>query len=95
MSLEENIVKHKKVLEILSKQPEETNELKALKILWERYHYLVNLCDEKNLPNGGHLKRLKELCERVEYAVNFPLYYHKNVIALCGQFSSGRTVQFR
>ena len=50
MSLEENIVKHKKVLEILSKHPEETNELKALKILWERYHYLVNLCDTKNLP---------------------------------------------
>ena len=65
MSLEENIAKHKKVLEILSKHPEETNELKALKMLWERYHYLVNLCDEKNLPNGGHLKRLKELCERV------------------------------
>ena len=91
MSLEENIVKHKKVLEILSKHPEETNELKALKILWERYHYLVNLCDTKNLPNGGHLKRLKELCERVEYAINFPLYYHKNIIALCGQFSSGKT----
>uniref|UniRef100_UPI003F4C2CE6 dynamin family protein n=1 Tax=Brachyspira catarrhinii TaxID=2528966 RepID=UPI003F4C2CE6 len=91
MNLEENIVKHKKVLEILSKHPEETNELKALKILWERYHYLVNLCDTKNLPNGGHLKRLKELCERVEYAINFPLYYHKNIIALCGQFSSGKT----
>ena len=91
MSLEENIVKHKKVLEILSKQPVESTELKALKILWEKYNYLVQLCDEKNLPNGGHLKRLKEVCEKVESAVNFPLYYHKNVIALCGQFSSGKT----
>ena len=91
MSLEENIVKHKKVLEILSKQPVESTELKALKILWEKYNYLVQLCDEKNLPNGGHLKRLKEVCEKVESAVNFPLYYHKNIIALCGQFSSGKT----
>ena len=40
MSLEENIVKHKKVLEILSKQPEESSELKALKILWEKYNLL-------------------------------------------------------
>ena len=91
MSLEGNILKHKKVLEILSKQPDDSNELKILKLLWERYNYLLNLCDEKNLPNGGHLKRLKELCDKVENAVNFPLYYHKNVIALCGQFSSGKT----
>ena len=91
MSLEENIVKHKKVLEILSKQPEESSELKAVKKLWSIYEDIVNLCDEKNLPNGGHLKRLKNICEKVEYAVNFPLYYHKNVIALCGRFSSGKT----
>ena len=91
MSLEGNILKHKKVLEILSKQPDDTDEVKAVKKLWSIYNDLVNLCDEKNLPNGGHLKRLKELCEKVENAVNFPLYYHKNVIALCGQFSSGKT----
>uniref|UniRef100_UPI003F4B52A2 dynamin family protein n=1 Tax=Brachyspira catarrhinii TaxID=2528966 RepID=UPI003F4B52A2 len=90
-NFEQSIVKHKKVLEILSKQPDETAELIALKNIWEKYNYLVQLCDEKNLPNGGHLKRLKELCERVESAVNFPLYYHKNIIALCGQFSSGKT----
>ena len=91
INLEQSIIKHKKVLEILSKEPDDINELKILKLLWERYNYLVNLCDEKNLPNGGHLKRLKELCEKVENAVNFPLYYHKNIIALCGQFSSGKT----
>ena len=91
MSLEENILKHKKVLEILSKQPDETNELKAVKKIWNIYEELVKLCDEKNLPNGGHLKRLKYICEQVESAVNFPLYYHKNIIALCGQFSSGKT----
>ena len=91
MSLEGIILKHKKVLEILSKQPDDTDEVKAVKKLWSIYNDLVNLCDEKNLPNGGHLKRLKELCEKVENAVNFPLYYHKNVIALCGQFSSGKT----
>lgn len=88
---EKSIFKHKKVLDILSERAEKTESTKSFHKIREIYNYLINKCIEYDLPSGKLFKNFDELLEKIEEAVNFPLFYHKNIIALCGQFSSGKT----
>lgn len=88
---EKSIFKHKKVLDILSDRAEETESTKSFHKIREIYNYLINKCIEYDLPSGKLFKNFDELLEKIEEAINFPLFYHKNIIALCGQFSSGKT----
>ena len=88
---EESIFNHKKVLDILSERAEETESTKSFHKIREIYNYLINKCIEYDLPSGKLFNNFDELLEKIEEAINFPLFYHKNIIALCGQFSSGKT----
>ena len=88
---EESIFNHKKVLDILSERAEETESTKSFHKIREIYNYLINKCIEYDLPSGKLFKNFDGLLEKIEEAINFPLFYHKNIIALCGQFSSGKT----
>ena len=85
------IDKHKKVLDILSDQPEKNESTEAFHKIRSVYNDLINKCIEYDLPSGKLFKNFDELLEKIEEAINFPLFYHKNIIALCGQFSSGKT----
>lgn len=85
------IDKHKKVLDILSDRPEKTEQTEAFDKMRIVYNDLINKCIEYDLPSGKLFKNFDELLEKIEDAINFPLFYHKNIIALCGQFSSGKT----
>ena len=85
------INKHKKVLDILSKRPEKTASTEAFSKMRNIYNDLINKCIEYELPSGKLFKNFDEFLDKIEEAVNFPLFYHKNIIALCGQFSSGKT----
>ena len=85
------IDKHKKVLDILSDQPEKNESTEAFHKIRNVYNDLINKCIEYDLPSGKLFKNFDELLEKIEEAINFPLFYHKNIIALCGQFSSGKT----
>ena len=85
------IVKHKKVLDILSDRPEKNESTEAFHKIRSVYNDLINKCIEYDLPSGKLFKNFDELLEKIEEAINFPLFYHKNIIALCGQFSSGKT----
>lgn len=83
--------KHKKVLDILSDRPEKKEQTEAFDKMRIVYNDLINKCIEYDLPSGKLFKNFDELLEKIEDAINFPLFYHKNIIALCGQFSSGKT----
>ena len=84
--------KHKKVLDILSKKPESTSSVtEAFQKIRDIYNDLNNKCAEYNLPSGKLFNNFDGLLDKIEEAINFPLFYHKNIIALCGQFSSGKT----
>ena len=84
--------KHKKVLDILSKKPESIPSVKeAFQKIRDIYNDLNNKCAEYNLPSGKLFNNFDGLLDKIEEAINFPLFYHKNIIALCGQFSSGKT----
>ena len=85
------IDKHKKVLDILSDRPEKNEQTEAFDKMRIVYNDLINKCIEYDLPSGKLFKNFDELLEKIEDAINFPLFYHKNIIALCGQFSSGKT----
>ena len=85
------IDKHKKVLDILSNRPEKNEQTEAFDKMRIVYNDLINKCIEYDLPSGKLFKNFDELLEKIEEAINFPLFYHKNIIALCGQFSSGKT----
>lgn len=85
------IDKHKKVLDILSDRAEKTEQTEAFDKMRIVYNDLINKCIEYDLPSGKLFKNFDELLEKIEDAINFPLFYHKNIIALCGQFSSGKT----
>ena len=85
------IDKHKKVLDILSDRPEKKEQTEAFDKMRIVYNDLINKCIEYDLPSGKLFKNFDELLEKIEDAINFPLFYHKNIIALCGQFSSGKT----
>ncbi len=85
------IDKHKKVLDILSDRPEKKERTEAFDKMRIVYNDLINKCIEYDLPSGKLFKNFDELLEKIEDAINFPLFYHKNIIALCGQFSSGKT----
>ena len=88
---ERDIYKHKKVLDILSDRPEKSKSTEAFHKIRSVYNNLINKCIEYDLPSGKLFKNFDELLEKIEEAINFPLFYHKNIIALCGQFSSGKT----
>ena len=81
--------KHKKVLNIIANKPEKTESIKAFQKIRDIYNDLNNKCAD--LPKGKLFDNFDELLEKIEEAINFPLFYHKNIIALCGQFSSGKT----
>ena len=85
------IDKHKKVLDILSDRAEKNEQTEAFDKMRIVYNDLINKCIEYDLPSGKLFKNFDELLEKIEDAINFPLFYHKNIIALCGQFSSGKT----
>ena len=85
------IDKHKKVLYILSDRAEKNEQTEAFDKMRIVYNDLINKCIEYDLPSGKLFKNFDELLEKIEDAINFPLFYHKNIIALCGQFSSGKT----
>ena len=85
------IDEHKKVLDILSDRPEKKEQTEAFDKMRIVYNDLINKCIEYDLPSGKLFKNFDELLEKIEDAINFPLFYHKNIIALCGQFSSGKT----
>ena len=85
------IDEHKKVLDILSDRPEKNEQTEAFDKMRIVYNDLINKCIEYDLPSGKLFKNFDELLEKIEDAINFPLFYHKNIIALCGQFSSGKT----
>ena len=85
------IGKHKKVLDILSDRAEKNEQTEAFDKMRIVYNDLINKCIEYDLPSGKLFKNFDELLEKIEDAINFPLFYHKNIIALCGQFSSGKT----
>lgn len=85
------IDKHKKVLDILSDRPEKNEQTEAFDKMRIVYNDLINKCIEYDLPSGKLFKNFDKLLEKIEDAINFPLFYHKNIIALCGQFSSGKT----
>lgn len=85
------IDEHKKVLDILSDRPEKKERTEAFDKMRIVYNDLINKCIEYDLPSGKLFKNFDELLEKIEDAINFPLFYHKNIIALCGQFSSGKT----
>ena len=85
------IDKHKKVLDILSDRPKKNEQTEAFDKMRIVYNDLINKCIEYDLPSGKLFKNFDELLEKIEDAINFPLFYHKNIIALCGQFSSGKT----
>ena len=81
--------KHKKVLNIIANKPEKTEPIKAFHKIRDIYDDLNNKCAD--LPKGKLFDNFDELLDKIEEAINFPLFYHKNIIALCGQFSSGKT----
>ena len=81
----------KKVLDILSERAEKNKSTEAFDDIRNIYNRLINKCIEYDLPSGKLFKNFDELLEKIEEAINFPLFYHKNIIALCGQFSSGKT----
>lgn len=85
------IDEHKKVLDILSDRPKKNEQTEAFDKMRIVYNDLINKCIEYDLPSGKLFKNFDELLEKIEDAINFPLFYHKNIIALCGQFSSGKT----
>jgi len=85
------IDEHKKVLDILSDRAEKNEQTEAFDKMRIVYNDLINKCIEYDLPSGKLFKNFDELLEKIEDAINFPLFYHKNIIALCGQFSSGKT----
>lgn len=85
------INKHKKVIDILSKSPEKTDHTEAFQQIRIIYDNLISKCMEYDLPSAKLSVKSSELFRKIEDAVNFPLFYHKNIIAICGQFSSGKT----
>ena len=88
---DKTINKHKKVLDILSERAEKNKSTEAFDKIRAIYNNLINKCIEYDLPSGKLFKNFDELLDKIEEAINFPLFYHKNIIALCGQFSSGKT----
>lgn len=85
------INKHKKVIDILSDRPEKTESTEAFQKIRIIYDNLISKCMEYDLPSAKLSVKSSELFRKIEDAVNFPLFYHKNIIAICGQFSSGKT----
>ncbi len=83
--------KHKMVPNVLAAKPEKNESIEAFNKMRNIYNDLINKCIEYELPSGKLFKNFDEFLDKIEEAVNFPLFYHKNIIALCGQFSSGKT----
>lgn len=83
--------KHKMVPNVLAAKPEKNESIEAFSKIRNIYNDLINKCIEYELPSGKLFKNFDEFLDKIEEAVNFPLFYHKNIIALCGQFSSGKT----
>lgn len=89
--LNNTVKKYKMVPNVLAVKPEKNESIEAFNKIRNIYNDLINKCIEYELPSGKLFKNFDEFLDKIEEAVNFPLFYHKNIIALCGQFSSGKT----
>jgi len=71
------------VSKILSVNVESNEEIEKLKLLLRGKNI--------DLLNNTSLMKLNDICAELEHLINFPLMYHKNIIAVGGGFSSGKS----